>query len=114
MVSLSVRLFTEDPAFESAWRSALIGVGLDAQQAAPATLADATTSDIALVIDASWLGFDEDELLAAAGYARALGAVPVVDGQGTLRGIISYVDILRRLADDADADARALELMEAI
>lgn len=45
---------------------------------------------------------------------RRIGAVPVVDGQGTLRGIISYVDILRRLADDADADARALELMEAI
>jgi DNA-binding XRE family transcriptional regulator len=78
MVSLSVRLFTESRAFESAWRTALLGAGLDAQQAAPATLADATAPESALVIDASWSGFDEDELLAAVGYARALGALPVV------------------------------------
>ncbi|MBZ0237400.1 MAG: CBS domain-containing protein [Deltaproteobacteria bacterium] len=45
---------------------------------------------------------------------RRIGAVPVVDPKGELRGIVSYVDVLRRLADDADADARALELMEAI
>ncbi len=43
---------------------------------------------------------------------RRIGAVPVVDPRGELRGIVSYVDVLRRLADDADA--RALELMEAI
>lgn len=45
---------------------------------------------------------------------RRVGAVPVVDAAGELRGIVSYVDVLRRLADDADADARALELMDVV
>jgi acetoin utilization protein AcuB len=43
---------------------------------------------------------------------RRISAVPVVDPDGALRGIVSYVDVLRRLADEADADARALELMD--
>lgn len=115
MVSLSVRLFTENRAFESTWRSALLGVGLDAQQAAPATLADATTSDIALVIDASWSGFDEDELLAAAGYARALGAVPVValGASGAFAGITALLEeltggLLAREASDVARIAASL------
>lgn len=43
---------------------------------------------------------------------RRIGAVPVVDEGGGLQGIVSYVDVLRRLADDADADARAVERMD--
>jgi acetoin utilization protein AcuB len=43
-----------------------------------------------------------------------IGAVPVVDVRGALRGIVSYVDVLRRLADDADADARAIAAMDRI
>lgn len=41
-----------------------------------------------------------------------IGAVPIVDDAGILQGIISYVDVLRRLADEADADANAVELMD--
>ena len=82
MVSLSVRLFTESRAFESAWRAALLDVGLDAEIAAPASIADAASANVALVIDANWSGFDEDELLAAAGFARAVGAWPVVALEG--------------------------------
>ena len=41
-----------------------------------------------------------------------IGAVPIVDAGGVLVGIASYVDILRRLAADAEADARALERMD--
>jgi len=45
---------------------------------------------------------------------KRIGAVPVVGAGGELRGIVSYVDVLRKLADEADADAHALELMELI
>jgi DNA-binding XRE family transcriptional regulator len=83
MVSPSVRLFTESRAFESLWRSALVELGLDAELAAPESLTEALCADVTVVIDAGWSGFDEDELLAATGFARALGAVPVVALDGT-------------------------------
>lgn len=41
-----------------------------------------------------------------------IGAMPIVDAEGIPQGIISYVDVLRRLADDADEDASAVELMD--
>lgn len=43
---------------------------------------------------------------------RRIGAVPIVDAVGTPVGIISYVDVLRRLADEAEQDARAIERMD--
>lgn len=43
---------------------------------------------------------------------RRIGAVPIVDAQGVPVGIISYVDVLRRLADEADQDRRAIERMD--
>jgi acetoin utilization protein AcuB len=43
---------------------------------------------------------------------RRIGAVPVVDEGGGVLGIVSYVDVLRRLADEADDDARAIERLE--
>jgi len=43
---------------------------------------------------------------------RRIGAVPIVDGSGTPIGIISYIDVLRRLADEAELDARAIDLMD--
>ena len=41
-----------------------------------------------------------------------IGAVPIVDSANTPVGILSYVDVLRRLADDAARDAQAIELMD--
>ena len=41
-----------------------------------------------------------------------IGAVPIVDAAGIPQGIVSYVDVLRRLADEADEDASAVELMD--
>ncbi len=41
-----------------------------------------------------------------------IGAVPIVDSANTPLGILSYVDVLRRLADDAARDAQAIELMD--
>jgi CBS domain-containing protein len=43
---------------------------------------------------------------------RRIGAVPIVDGAGVLVGILSVVDVLRRLADEADADARAVAMID--
>lgn len=107
MVSPSVRLFTESRAFESTWREALRELGLDAELAAPETLTDLLGADMTVVIDASWSGFDEDELLAAAGFARALGAVPVVALEGsTAFGAIAELleelteGLVARTADD--------------
>ena len=96
MISPSVRLFTENRAFESAWRAALLDMGLDAELAAPDSLVEALRADVTAVIDASWSGFDEDELLAAAGYARALGAHPVValDGPTAFSPIADLLDEL--------------------
>ncbi len=107
MVSLSVRLFTESRAFESAWRAALLDVGLDAEIAAPATIADAVSASVALVIDASWSGFDEDELLAAAGFARAVGAWPIValEGPGAFAPVAALLEELTGgLLARSDAD----------
>ena len=41
-----------------------------------------------------------------------IGAVPIVDSANTPVGILSYVDVLRRLADDTARDAQAIELMD--
>ena len=41
-----------------------------------------------------------------------IGALPVVDPDGVLRGILSYVDILGRLVREAEMDARAIALMD--
>lgn len=41
-----------------------------------------------------------------------ISAVPIVDAANVPVGILSFVDVLRRLADDAARDARAIELMD--
>ncbi len=44
---------------------------------------------------------------------RRVGAVPIVDADGVPVGIVSFVDVMRRLAEDAEQDARAVDLMDA-
>jgi len=41
-----------------------------------------------------------------------IGAVPIVDADGAPLGIVSYVDVLRRLAEEAEEDARAIDRMD--
>jgi CBS domain-containing protein len=55
---------------------------------------------------------DELGVVARRIIERRISAVPIVDASGLLRGIISYVDVLRRLADEAEEDARAIERMD--
>lgn len=56
---------------------------------------------------------DDDVGAVARGIVeRRVGAVPIVGADGRLVGIVSYVDVLRRLAEEAEADARAVALMD--
>src|SRR6185436_1669500 len=73
-MSKSVLLLTDRPAFEEAWRSALERVGLHAQATKPDVLSEAIREGGLVVIDGGCEVFDEDELLAHAGLARALKA----------------------------------------
>jgi DNA-binding XRE family transcriptional regulator len=73
-MSKSVLLLTDRPAFEEAWRSALERVGLHAQPTKPDALSEAIREGSLVVIDGACEVFDEDELLAHAGLARALKA----------------------------------------
>lgn len=43
---------------------------------------------------------------------RRIGAVPIVDASGRLLGILSFVDVMKRYAENAARDARAIELMD--
>lgn len=77
-MSASVTLFTDRNSFESAWRPLLEGHGVGVSSRRPEELPEALTRDEAIVVDAGSEAYDEDELLAHLGLARALGAVPAV------------------------------------
>ena len=70
-MSKPVLLLTDRPAFEQAWRPPLERSGLEAQVTAPESLTDVLRDDTAVVIDGGCELFDEDELLAHVGLARA-------------------------------------------
>lgn len=77
-MSASVMLFTDRSSFESAWRPILEGLGASVATARPEQLPERLERDVAFVVDAGAGVYDEDELLAHLGLARALGAVPAV------------------------------------
>lgn len=56
----------------------------------------------------------DDELGAVARtmVERRVGAIPIVDAARRPVGIVSFVDVLRRLAAEHEADARAVERIE--
>ncbi|MGF1469437.1 MAG: helix-turn-helix transcriptional regulator [Sandaracinaceae bacterium] len=73
-----IPLFSDRPAFAPQWTQALTSVGLRGEAVAPSRLAGSCERGRALILDAGASAFDEDELLAHVGLARALGALPVV------------------------------------
>ena len=77
-MAASVLLFTDRDSFVSAWRPALEGLGMTVTAATPDQLPERLGKHAPIVIDAMSSGYDEDELLAHLGLARALGAVPAV------------------------------------
>ncbi len=78
----------------------------------PPPAADARVT--ALMTPAPVTAGPDDDLGAVARVIveRRIGAGPSVDGDGVLVGIISFVDVLRRLAEEAEADARAVAMIE--
>lgn len=104
-MSPRIALITERPAFESLWRSALLQVGLECETMQPDQLGQAFGRAAAVVIDAISSAYDEDELLASVGLARALGAIPAVHVDGAAIAIDDVVDELcAGLVSRADAD----------
>jgi putative transcriptional regulator len=77
-MAASVLLFTDRDSFVSAWRPALEGLGMTVTATTPDQLPERLAKHAPIVIDAMSSGYDEDELLAHLGLARALGAVPAV------------------------------------
>lgn len=85
-----VLLSTDQPGFATTWERALSVHGLSVVRCTPDELADRVPSSAAVVLDAGARAYDEDELLTAAGFVRASGAVLVV--QVAPRGPLSSVD----------------------
>ncbi|MEQ8889997.1 MAG: helix-turn-helix transcriptional regulator [Sandaracinaceae bacterium] len=74
----TVTLFTDRSLFEQQWKQALSSAGLAGAPARPDQLPDHLERGAAVVIDAGASSYDEDELLAHVGLARARGACPIV------------------------------------
>ena len=85
-------------------------VGAEDGKAAPAASAVVATLMTREVVTA---GVDEEVgVVARRIIERRIGAVPVIDAAGAPVGILSYVDVLRRLADEAAQDAAAVAAMD--
>jgi len=78
--------------------------------AAPAPTAEVGTLMTRTLVTA--LAQDDLGAVARRIVDHRIGAVPIIDEAGGLQGIVSYVDVLRRLAEDAEVDARAVERMD--
>ena len=73
-----VLVLTNRPSFEEKWCPALHSVGLKTRTVAPELLGESVRARDAVLIDAGCDVFDEDELLASVGFARALRATVAV------------------------------------
>jgi DNA-binding XRE family transcriptional regulator len=115
-MSQSVLLLTDRPAFEGAWKHALDGVQLAAEVVEPSSIAEALRGGGTVVIDGGSNYFDEDELLATVGFARALRATCVValpEDPAELKGIEDVLDdlcpgLVERGSDNAPRVAATL------
>src|SRR5687768_6218473 len=77
-MSASVTLFTDRSSFETTWKPVLENLGVFVTIAPPEHLPERLDGSTALVVDATSSAYDEDELLAHLGLARAMGAMPAV------------------------------------
>ncbi|MBK9035960.1 MAG: CBS domain-containing protein [Myxococcales bacterium] len=85
-------------------------IGNDAGAPAPALDAPVAT----IMTPAPVTANPDDELGVVARHIvdHRIGAVPIVDADGVPVGIVSFVDVLRRLAEEAELDARAVAMIE--
>jgi DNA-binding XRE family transcriptional regulator len=109
-----VLLFTDRPELESTLQELCTKAALELQANAPAMVAELVGEALAAIFDGAAELFDEDELLACVGLARALGAQPavVLSENGRHKGI---EDLLHELcagcvvrSDDLERLAQSL------
>jgi DNA-binding XRE family transcriptional regulator len=95
-MTATVTLFTDRREFEGTWRTALERHGVGVTASSPDRLPDTLAPGSTIVVDASAAQYDEDELLAHLGLARALGATPAValPPSGSLASVDELVDEL--------------------
>lgn len=77
-MSASVLLFTDRPGCEPVWRPACEQLDLDVETLSPDALVKKARRGQAIIVDGASSSYDEDELLATVGFARALNAVVAV------------------------------------
>jgi DNA-binding XRE family transcriptional regulator len=103
----TVLLFTDRPTFEQVWATACQSAGFSVRAVSPDTVGDQLAGGVGAVFDAASQGFDEDELLACVGLARALGAEPVVAlpeaGFASIEDVLA--ELCRGLVSRADGDS---------
>lgn len=106
-MSASVTLFTDRSSFETAWKPVLESLGLGVSTARPEQLPERLERDSAIIVDAAAGVYDEDELLAHLGLARAVGAMPAVmlppnDAMSSVDDLVDdlCVGLVARSADD--------------
>lgn len=73
-----VLLFTDRPELEAELRAQCAQAGLELEGCSPSTASERCGEALAAVFDAQAAAFDEEELLANVGLARALGVQPAV------------------------------------
>lgn len=108
-------LVTDRPTFEETWRTALLQAGLSPKLVHPEGLGGAVNRGDIIVIDGGSDLFDEDELLATAGLARAVGgtvavALPLDNSLSNIEDVLSDVcpGLVARDAGDVERVAQAL------
>lgn len=105
-MSRAVTLFTDRSEFEGTWRGLLERLGVGVTAVHPERLPEKVTPGASLVVDAGADAYDEDELLAHLGLARALGAFPAVALPPALSQLDDLLeDLCGGLVARTDADA---------
>lgn len=105
-MSRAVTLFTDRSEFEGTWRALLERHGASVTAVHPDQLPEKVSPGASLLVDGASEAYDEDELLAHLGLARALGAFPAVWLPSTLAQVDELVDDLcAGLVVRTDADA---------
>lgn len=78
MISINATVFSDRQTFVDEWRATLERVGLTADASEPSSWTTRIEKNTVAIFDASWSGYTDSDLISAAGYARAIGATPVV------------------------------------
>lgn len=94
MISINANVFSDRQTFVDEWRATLERVGFTAEACEPTSWNSRIEKNTVAIFDASWSGYNDSELIAAAGYARAVGATPIVvlPNVGTFGATAGLVD----------------------